>query len=98
MNKEEKLPNYYRYLPFDMAVFIYNIKNGGLIYAIKSIIFLKLIGLIKWLAKHSKRFKKYLISKAKSPGDLIILQLFLVDTYNDNILNDLLKEAKNIKK
>lgn len=79
MKKEDcnKLSGFYRYLPFDLVIFIFLAKNNGIVYAIKSVLAMKYIGLIKWFANHNKRFRRYLISKANSTTDLYILYMFL---------------------
>lgn len=79
MKKEKcnNLPFFCKYLPFDLAIFIFLAKNNGIMYAIKSVLAMKYISLIKWFANHNKRFRRYLISKANSTTDLYILYMFL---------------------
>lgn len=98
METEEtyKLPSYYKYLPFDVAVFIHIARNRGVVHAVKSVLSMKLIGVVRWLANHNKRFRSYLISKVKSPADLLLLKLFLANTYNEETINDMLREAENL--
>lgn len=91
-----ELPNYYKYLPFDVAIFIHLSKNGGILYAIKSLLSMKFITLIKWMSNHNKRFRNYIMSKAKSPFDLLILQLFLSNTYDEKTIDSVLKEVRNL--